>query len=81
MPMTETALDIGPWRHLYISMGDDLGNGTWTVRIYVKPFVGWIWGGCLLMALGGALAALDRRYRVSSGGRAAESAAAHAAAR
>jgi cytochrome c-type biogenesis protein CcmF len=81
MPMTETALDIGPWRHLYISMGDAIGDSTWTMRIYVKPFVGWIWGGCLLMALGGALAALDRRYRVVSGNRAAESTAAHSAAR
>lgn len=82
MPMTETALDIGPWRHLYISMGDAIGDSTWTMRIYVKPFVGWIWGGCLLMALGGALAALDRRYRVASGNRVTESAAtAHSPAR
>ena len=65
MPMTETALDLGPWRHLYISMGEKIGDDTWTLRLYVKPFVGWIWGGCLLMALGGALAALDRRYRVA----------------
>jgi cytochrome c-type biogenesis protein CcmF len=65
MPMTEAALDIGLWRHLYVSLGDKIASDVWTMRIYVKPLVGWIWGGCLLMACGGALAALDRRYRVS----------------
>ena len=39
------------------------GGGDWIVRVYVKPFVDWIWGGCLIMALGGVLAATDRRYR------------------
>jgi cytochrome c-type biogenesis protein CcmF len=78
MPMTETALDLGPWRHLYLSMGEAIGEGTWTLRIYVKPFVGWIWGGCLLMGLGGALAALDRRYRVAKDRGADPAMAAHA---
>ena len=40
-----------------------MGGGDWIVRVYVKPFVDWIWGGCLIMALGGVLAATDRRYR------------------
>jgi cytochrome c-type biogenesis protein CcmF len=40
-----------------------VGGGDWIVRVYVKPFVDWIWGGCLIMALGGVLAATDRRYR------------------
>jgi cytochrome c-type biogenesis protein CcmF len=78
MPMTETALDLGPWRHLYLSMGEAIGEGAWTMRIYVKPFVGWIWGGCLLMGLGGALAALDRRYRVAKDRGADAAMAAHA---
>jgi cytochrome c-type biogenesis protein CcmF len=48
-----------------VSLGDSVEGGrAWIVRVYVKPFVDWIWGGCLLMALGGALAASDRRYRV-----------------
>ena len=42
----------------------DKPEGEWAVRVYYKPFVDWIWGGCLLMALGGLLAAADRRYRV-----------------
>jgi cytochrome c-type biogenesis protein CcmF len=70
MPMTEAALDIGLLRHLYVSLGDPIGEGTWTLRIYVKPLIGWIWGGCLLMGLGGLLAALDRRYRLAAGARA-----------
>ena len=36
------------------------------MRVYYKPFVDWIWGGCVLMALGGLLAMSDRRYRVKS---------------
>ena len=44
----------------------DKPEGEWAVRVYYKPFVDWIWGGCVLMALGGLLAMLDRRYRVKS---------------
>ena len=47
-----------------MSLGEPIANSpAWIVRIYVKPFVDWIWGGCLVMALGGLLAATDRRYR------------------
>ncbi len=67
MPMSETAIDRGFTRDLYVSMGESLDDGkAWTVRLYVKPFVNWIWGGCLLMALGGLLAVADRRYRLPS---------------
>ena len=63
-PMTEAAIDPGPTRDLYVSLGEPVDEGrAWIVRVYFKPFVDWIWGGCLLMALGGALAASDRRYR------------------
>ncbi|WP_127997544.1 heme lyase CcmF/NrfE family subunit [Piscinibacter defluvii] len=63
-PMTEADIDAGLTRDLYVSLGEAVGNaGAWIVRIYVKPFVDWIWGGCFLMALGGLLAASDRRYR------------------
>jgi cytochrome c-type biogenesis protein CcmF len=43
-----------------------LNPTTWLVRVYHKPFVDWIWSGCLLMALGGFIAVSDRRYRVGS---------------
>ncbi len=65
MPMTEAAIDTGFTRDLYVSLGDELNATTWLVRIYHKPFVDWIWGGCLIMALGGLLAATDRRYRIA----------------
>jgi cytochrome c-type biogenesis protein CcmF len=66
MPMTETAIDTGLTRDLYVSLGEPLDpqGSAWSVRVYYKPFVMWIWGGCLLMALGGGLAAADRRYRL-----------------
>ena len=62
--MTEVALDRGFTRDLYVALGDPLGGGAWSVRAQWKPFVNWIWLGCLLMALGGFCAAADRRYRV-----------------
>jgi cytochrome c-type biogenesis protein CcmF len=64
MPMTEAAIDTGFTRDLYVSLGEPADNGAWVVRVYVKPFVDWIWGGCLVMALGGVLALSDRRYRM-----------------
>jgi cytochrome c-type biogenesis protein CcmF len=63
-PMTEAAIDAGLTRDLYVSLGEPLGGGAWSVRLYVKPFVRWIWFGGVLMAVGGILAAFDRRYRV-----------------
>jgi cytochrome c-type biogenesis protein CcmF len=66
MPMTEAAIDSGLWRDLYVSLGEPLDARTWTVRVYHKPFVDWIWFGALAMALGGLLAACDRRYRVAT---------------
>jgi cytochrome c-type biogenesis protein CcmF len=63
MPMTEAAINPGLIRDLYISLGEPLDQAAWAVRIYIKPFVQWIWAGCLLMAAGGILALLDPRYR------------------
>jgi cytochrome c-type biogenesis protein CcmF len=63
MPMTEAAIDPGLTRDLYVSLGEPINANEWTVRIHIKPFVDWIWGGCLFMALGGFLAITDRRYR------------------
>ncbi len=65
-PMTEAAINPGLTRDLYVSLGDAIDSKTWIVRLQHKPFVGWIWGGCVLMALGGLLAAGDRRYRVDA---------------
>ncbi|HJP92714.1 MAG TPA: heme lyase CcmF/NrfE family subunit [Pyrinomonadaceae bacterium] len=64
--MTETAIDTGIFRHLYISLGEPVANGAWSVRVYYKPFVGWIWGGAILMAIGGGLALSDRRYALAA---------------
>jgi cytochrome c-type biogenesis protein CcmF len=64
MPMTEAAINAGLTRDIYISLGEPLEGNAWAVRVYYKPFVDWIWGGCLLMALGGLFAVLDKRYRL-----------------
>ena len=64
MPMTEAAIDTGLLRDVYVSLGEPVSERAWSVRVYYKPFVDWVWGGCLLMALGGLLALSDRRYRL-----------------
>ncbi len=63
MPMTEAAISTGLFGDLYVSLGEPVSDGAWSVRVYRKPFVTWIWGGCIIMALGGFLALSDRRYR------------------
>jgi cytochrome c-type biogenesis protein CcmF len=64
MPMTEAAIDAGFTRDIYVSLGEPLEGNAWAVRVYYKPFVDWIWGGCLLMAIGGLFAVSDKRYRL-----------------
>ncbi len=63
-PMTEAGIDRGLFRDLFVAMGDQLSMDEWVVRVQYKPMIRWIWGGCLLMALGGLLAISDRRYRL-----------------
>ena len=63
MTMTEASISVGLSGDLYISLGEQLNATDWSVRIHIKPFVDWIWGGCFVMALGGLLAITDRRYR------------------
>jgi cytochrome c-type biogenesis protein CcmF len=65
MPMTEADMDSGLTRDLYVSLGEPVGEGAWIVRVYHKPFIDWIWGGCFMMAFGGLLALTDRRYRAA----------------
>ncbi|WP_271879436.1 heme lyase CcmF/NrfE family subunit [Phaeobacter italicus] len=69
MPTTEAAIDYRFLRDLYVVIGDQQDNGGWTVRTYIKPLANWIWGGSLLMALGGLLSLSDRRFRVAAGAR------------
>ena len=64
-PMTEAAISSGLTGDLYVALGEPLGAGAWTVRAYHKPFVGWIWAGCALMALGGLLSVAGRRARIA----------------
>ncbi len=63
MPMTEAGIDAGLTRDLFVALGEALGSeGAWSLRIYHKPFIRWIWLGFILMALDGLLAATYRRY-------------------
>jgi len=61
--MTEVAIDRGITRDLYVALGEPVSATAWSVRLHHKPFVNWIWFGCLLMSFGGMLAVMDRRYR------------------
>ena len=68
MPMTEAAIDSGLFRDLYVSLGESIEGDKpqWSVRVFYKPFVSWLWYGAILMVLGGLLAVSDRRYRKSA---------------
>jgi cytochrome c-type biogenesis protein CcmF len=66
MPMTEAAIDSSLTRDVYVSLGERLegeGKPAWAMRVYHKPFITWIWLGCFLMAFGGGMAVVDKRYR------------------
>ena len=65
MTMTEAAIDWGLTRDLYVALGESLGDGSWALRLYYKPFIRWIWLGGVFMAIGGLLCMFDRRYRFS----------------
>ena len=78
-PMTEVAIHRGVTRDLYVALGEPLSSTAWSVRLHHKPFVNWIWGGCVLMALGGLAAVLDPRYRTLRRRAAAPAAATSAA--
>lgn len=64
MPMTESAIDVTPFRDVYIALGEPLDDNAWSVRMYYKPLVRWIWAGGFLILFGGVLALADSRYYV-----------------
>jgi cytochrome c-type biogenesis protein CcmF len=63
MPMTEAGIEVDWNRDLFVAMGEDLGEGAWSLRLQYKPMVRFIWFGALVMAIGGFIAITDRRYR------------------
>jgi cytochrome c-type biogenesis protein CcmF len=67
MPTTEAGIDSGWTRDVYLALGDAQPSGGWALRTWIKPFANWIWGGTIIMALGGLLSLSDRRYRVAAG--------------
>lgn len=62
MAMTESAIDVNPFRDIYVALGEPLDEKSWSVRLYFKPFIRWIWGGGFMVLAGGLLALSDRRY-------------------
>jgi cytochrome c-type biogenesis protein CcmF len=62
-PMTEAGIDAHWQRDLFVALGDELGNGVWSLRVQYKPLVRFIWLGTVIMALGGIVGVTDRRYR------------------
>jgi cytochrome c-type biogenesis protein CcmF len=67
--MTEAAIEPGLTRDLYVALGEPMDAGAWSVRIYCKPFIRWVWLGGLLMMAGGLCAVMDRRYRLATSAR------------
>lgn len=62
MPMTESAIDVTAFRDIYIAMGEPLDEHAWSIRLYYKPFVRWIWFGGVMMFLGGCFGLSDKRF-------------------
>lgn len=62
-PMTDASIDKTLFRDLYAALGEELEGGAWSMRVYYKPMIRWIWLGCLFMTFGGLLAVSDKRYR------------------
>jgi cytochrome c-type biogenesis protein CcmF len=75
-PLSEAGIEVGAARDLFAALGDELGQGRWSLRLQYKPLIRYIWLGAILVALGGGLAAADRRYRLRATQRAGEAAAA-----
>ncbi|AHM05277.1 Cytochrome c heme lyase subunit CcmF [Roseibacterium elongatum DSM 19469] len=67
MPTTEAGINNGFTRDVYVTLGDPQDNGGWALRTWIKPFANWIWGGTIIMAIGGLFSLSDRRYRVAAG--------------
>jgi cytochrome c-type biogenesis protein CcmF len=61
---SKAAISVNWARDLFVAMGNPLGENAWSMRIQYKPLVRYIWLGALVMAIGGFIAATDRRYRV-----------------
>ncbi|WJG08586.1 heme lyase CcmF/NrfE family subunit [Aliiglaciecola sp. LCG003] len=70
--MTEAGIDSGITRDLFVALGEQLNDGAWAVRIYIKPFVNWIWAGAFLMGFGGLLSISDKRYRMAKKSKASQ---------
>jgi cytochrome c-type biogenesis protein CcmF len=66
--MTEAGIDMQPTRDVFAALGEDLGAGRWSVRAQVRPLINYVWFAAFLMALGGVIAAMDRRYRTAREG-------------
>jgi cytochrome c-type biogenesis protein CcmF len=66
MGMTEASVHPNVFRDVYVAMGEPLGEqGAWTIRLFHKPFINWLWLGALFLVVGGFMAASDRRYRIA----------------
>lgn len=61
MVMTKVDIHPGIFRDLYIALGEPLEGDDWSVRLYYKPFIRWIWLGGIIMILGGLFAILQRK--------------------
>ena len=63
--LTQSSIDAGLMRDLYVSLGESYDDGSWSLRVYYKPVIRMIWLGGVFMFFGGLLAASDRRYRLA----------------
>jgi len=65
MPIAETAIHPSLLRDLYLALGEPFADNSWSVRVYYKPFVRWIWLGAFMIALGSLVSAAGKWQRLA----------------
>ena len=58
---TETAIHVTPIKDVYLTIGDQLDDGSWIVNIQINFFIRWIWFSAFLMAFAGIILISSRR--------------------
>jgi cytochrome c-type biogenesis protein CcmF len=73
--MTEAGIGATWNRDLFVALGEDVGNGAWSLRLQYRPLIRFIWVGAFILAMGGITTLFDKRYRQPSSASAVAAAA------
>jgi len=60
---TETAIHVTALRDIYITIGDQLDDGSWVVNVQINYLIRWIWFSALLMGFAGIILVFSKRVK------------------